>query len=173
MYPNIEELTLSILKKLEVTQIPIPIKLVAEKWGLQIRPYDLGANVSGVLFLRSGLGIIGYNPSEPPVRQRFTIAHELGHYELHRNQGELFVDKTDQAQKVYLRNEASSSGELKQEREANAFAAAILMPKAMVYAQLREHQFDLNDEKALKDLAKLFQVSLPAITYRLSNLGLF
>jgi Zn-dependent peptidase ImmA (M78 family) len=43
----------------------------------------------------------------------------------------------------------------------------------MVYAQLKEHQFDLNDEKALKDLAKQFQVSLPAITYRLSNLGLF
>ncbi len=113
MYQNIEELTLSILNKLEVTQIPIPIKLVAEKWGLQIRPYDLGANVSGVLFLRSGLGIIGYNPSEPPVRQRFTIAHELGHYELHRSQGELFVDKTDQAQKVYLMKEASSTGELK------------------------------------------------------------
>jgi len=85
----------------------------------------------------------------------------------------LFVDKTNQAKQVYMRNEDSATGEIKQEREANAFAAAILMPEDMVYTELRKHQFDLNDEEALQKLADLFKVSLPAMTYRLSNLGLF
>lgn len=171
---RIENLASSILLKLGITDIPIPIEQIAEKRGLQIQPHDLGQNVSGVLFLRNGLGVIGYNINEPSYkRRRFTIAHELGHYELHRSQGELFVDKTNQAKQVYMRNEDSATGEIKQEREANAFAAAILMPEDMVYTELRKHQFDLNDEEALQKLADLFKVSLPAMTYRLSNLGLF
>ncbi|GAA4459312.1 hypothetical protein GCM10023189_32820 [Nibrella saemangeumensis] len=170
---RIENLACSILQKLDIGEIPIPVELIAERRGLQIRPYDLGTNVSGVLFLREGVGIIGYNPNDSYVRQRFTIAHELGHYELHRAEGELFVDKVDQAKQVYMRNEDSASGEFKQEREANAFAAAILMPENLLFSELKKIQFDLNDEAALKELAKQFNVSLPAITYRLSNLGLF
>ena len=55
--------------------------------------YPLGDDVSGLLSIENGVGTIGYNQTEPKVRKRFTIAHELGHFELHRDKSDLFVDK--------------------------------------------------------------------------------
>lgn len=74
----------------------------------------------------SGKGTIGFNPTESKTRQRFTIAHELGHFELHKQDSGLFVDKEF---KMLFRDQNSSSGEIRKEQEANAFAAAILMPE--------------------------------------------
>jgi len=63
-----------------------------------------------------------YNDPHPLVRQRFSIAHEIGHFILHQKQGQLFIDKT---YKVFLRDQLSSSGENIQEIQANQFAAAL------------------------------------------------
>lgn len=165
---KIEEKTAQILSELDINELPIPIKKIADYIGVQIQSYDLGENISGVLVIKNDRGIIGVNPNESSVRQRFTIAHELGHYVLHKNTNEsIFVDKDFS---VLFRNQDSSTGEYKREQEANSFAASILMPKGMLEEQIQKHFIDLTDEIALKGLAKKFDVSLIAMTIRLSNL---
>src|SRR6478752_4771595 len=98
---RIEKRASAILEELKIEKLPIPVHKVAESLGLVIKPYDLGEEISGVLVIEEGQGIIGFNPNESTVRQRFTIAHELGHYELHKDGNELFVDKNF---KVLFRN---------------------------------------------------------------------
>ncbi len=151
---------------------PVKVDKILNELGLSYKEHDLGVNVSGVLYIENGKGFIGYNPDESEVRRRFTLAHELGHYILHRFDRELFVDQ--KKFKVMYRDESSSTGEIKQEREANAFAAALLMPKDMVLREVQKFIFDLagEDEDMIKKLADKFEVSTQAMTYRIANLNL-
>jgi|SRR5665647_967015 len=168
---RIEDLTAQILAKFDTNELPVPIRKIAEQSGIKIHSYDLGENISGVLVIKNDQGTIGINPTEQSVRQRFTIAHELGHYVLHRNSNEsIFIDKE---YKVLFRDQRSSTGEDKREQEANAFAASILMPKKLLIEQIQTHFLDLTDENAVKRLAKMFNVSVIAMTIRISNLSLF
>lgn len=167
---KIERLTINIVEELNITVLPIPVDEIAQKRGIEIKPYDLGENISGVLFIDSNKGTIGYNPKESKVRQRFTIAHELGHYELHKKSKDLFIDKEFT---VMFRDENSSLGEIKKEQEANAFAAALLMPEKFLLHEIRNRNFDLSEDDTMKELAKLFNVSVPAMTFRIANLNLF
>lgn len=168
---RIEKITTQILDEYKINELPIPVNEIAIKRGLEIKAYDLGEDVSGVLVIKDGLGFIGYNPTESKVRQRFTIAHELGHYELHNKQNEsaLFIDKQF---RVEFRNQDSSTGEMIREREANAFAAALLMPGKILIKEIKHHHFELSDDDNLLELAKLFNVSVSAMTFRLMNLNL-
>lgn len=169
-----EKLASQILEEMGITEPPIPVELVAYRRGLKVEPFDLGDDVSGVLVINDGKGVIGYNSNHPLVRRRFTIAHECGHYEMHGSDGELFIDKRyiDKQYFVAFRDGRSSTGEDKQEREANAFAAALLMPETILRREIEKRYFDLADETALRDLAELFQVSQQAMMYRLLKLGI-
>jgi len=73
---------------------------------------------------------IGYNSFESEVRQRFTLAHELGHFILHSDNKDdyLFVDNA----KVMFRTNKTSNQDYRREREANIFAASILMPQSLI-----------------------------------------
>ncbi|MCU0421650.1 MAG: ImmA/IrrE family metallo-endopeptidase [Bacteroidia bacterium] len=168
---RIERITIQILNEYQIEELPIPVNEIAKKRGLEIKAYDLGEDVSGVLVIKDGAGFIGYNPTESKVRQRFTIAHELGHFELHRDDLEsaLFIDKQF---KVEFRNQDSSTGEMQREREANAFAASILMPEKLLKNEIVNHHFELSDDDNLQELAQLFNVSVSAMTFRLMNLKL-
>jgi Zn-dependent peptidase ImmA (M78 family) len=167
---RIETCTTNLLRQFSINELPIPIKKLAKEMGLTVRPHDFGPNVSGMLMIDKGKGIIGYNPLESVVRQRFTIAHEIGHYELHRVGNEIFVDNHF---KALFRDEKSSSGQDKQEKEANAFASSILMPSDKLAEKIKEMDFDLGDETAMKELAKIFDVSIQAMSFRISDLELF
>lgn len=148
---------------------PVPLDVLAHRLGLRVQPAILGDGISGVLVLDGENGTIGVNSSQAPVSQRFTIAHEIGHYELHRASSRLFIDK---AYSAFLRSEASSSGEDRQEIQANQFAAALLMPADLVRAEVKRIGIDLADESSLSSLADAFQVSRQAMSFRLANLGL-
>lgn len=167
---KIEKVATDLLMSVGVKELPVPVEKVAQLRGLQVRPYDLGEDVSGMLVIDAGNGTIGFNPLDSKVRQRFTIAHELGHYELHKTDTGVFID-TDF--RVEFRNERSSSGEDKKEREANAFAAALLMPQKLLIKEIANHDYDLTEEDSMRDLAKIFHVSVLAMTYRLANLNYF
>ena len=164
---KIEGLATQLLSELNINELPIPIRKIAELKGLIIHPFDLGANISGVLVIDKEQGTIGINPLESPVRQRFTIAHELGHYLLHRESESLFVDKHF---KILFRSQGQTSTEIKKEQDANAFAAAILMPKNRLEEKINESSFDLTDDEAVKRIAQMFDVSVMAMTYRIANL---
>ena len=82
---------------------------------------------------------------------------------------QLFIDKGYTA--VAFRDQRSTTGDFKKEREANAFAAAILMPACLIKNAIEELEFDLADEDALTELAGSFEVSSLAMSFRLINLG--
>lgn len=162
-----------LLKKYGITIPPIPIKDIVRKEGIELLSYDLGENVSGVLVIENGKGTIGFSPNTSRVRQRFTIAHELGHYILHRqSRSEVFVDKDFIVK--YRSEKKYSPAEIRQEQEANVFAASLLMPKALLQAELARKDYqDLSETEFIGAMAKVFDVSIPAMTYRLANANLF
>lgn len=150
-------------------QLPINIEQIVENEGVRLLPFDFKEDISGVLMLENGEATIGYNSNEHRVRNRFTIAHELGHYILHKDDKDLFVDKEFQV--LFRLNNADTSA--KHEREANEFAACILMPENLIRNEIENSVIDYTDENFIKGLAKKFDVSTVAMSIRLSKLGLF
>jgi Zn-dependent peptidase ImmA (M78 family) len=73
---------------------------------------------------------------------------------------------------LQFRNAESSTGTQVEEREANQFAAALLMPEEWVCREFEKQPFDLGDDEALSAMCKRFGVSSQAMSFRLVNLGL-
>ena len=143
---------------------PVSVYRVAKYLGIKIEKADLGKDCSGVLVRRHDRAVIGVSRTDPPNRVRFTIAHEIGHFVLHQQQ--TYVDA---GYTVNFRDLESGSGTKTEEIEANKFAAALLMPEAMVKKEFRTRQFDLaGDDGELQLLAKKFRVSAQAMAIRLS-----
>src|SRR5690606_4472121 len=120
--PAIEELALDLLKHADALECPVdPIK-VTRALGIDVRLARFkDPTISGILRAN---GVIYVNYADAPVRQRFTIAHELGHYVLHSASENPAMD--------LYRDERSSAGIEPREMEANNFAAALLMPAPLV-----------------------------------------
>jgi Zn-dependent peptidase ImmA (M78 family) len=115
---------------------------------------DKWVNYSGYFRWVDGHPTIEFNETEPAVRQRFTISHELGHFALDHHDAPR--DSGD----------FPSSGDPK-ERAANRFAAELLMPSQAVQEIFLSGAFSSSDALAMR-----FGVSKAAIGYRLQNLGL-
>jgi Zn-dependent peptidase ImmA (M78 family) len=81
------------------------------------------------------------------------------------------LDENVGAFKVNLRGPQSTTGEDDEEKEANLFAAELLMPAAFLDRDLRGKEFDLLvDNNLLVKLAKKYKVSVQALTFRLAYL---
>ena len=148
-----------------VDTAPVSVKQVAEYLGIEIELADLGEDCSGVLVREENRAVIGVNCSHHPNRQRFSIAHEIAHFVLHK--GHTYIDT---GYRVHFRDLESGSGTKIEEMEANAFAAALLMPATWVKDAFKQQPFDLTEDDSLEMLAKKFEVSTLAMTYRLINL---
>ncbi len=148
--------------------LPVNINAIVEAHNISVRAEALEDSVSGMLVIKDGNAVIGVNMNHHPNRQRFTIAHELGHYLLHSNSSKIFID----AAPIFFRDETSSNGSRSQEIQANTFAAELLMPDAILKEQLRTHPLDPFDDMAVRRLASQFEVSVQALTIRLTKLGL-
>jgi Zn-dependent peptidase ImmA (M78 family) len=82
------------------------------------------------------------------------------------------VDGTACGLIVRRRNEQSSTGEDDFEKEANLFAAELLMPAAFLEEDVAALEWtNLLDEEVLLPLARKYQVSTQALTFRLAYLG--
>ncbi len=170
-YPKaaLEKQAEEILESNDAMRAPVPLESIVHNLGLKLQAKPLADGLSGVLLIEGGQGVIGYNALHHPVRQRFTIAHEIGHFQLHVHEAsQLFIDKTI----TFHRNYGSSSGSDRMEVEANGFAAALLMPKKLVLEEIQKGDVDLDDEDDIAALAKRFGVSTAAMSFRLVNLGL-
>lgn len=150
------------------TSLPIDVEGIAKAHNITIRMEELEDSVSGLLVIKANLVTLGVNKSHHPNRQRFTIAHELGHFLLHGQDIKVFVDDLPV---VLFRNQTSSEGTQHQEVEANTFAAALLMPEDLIREQLSLRPIDAFDDVSVKHLATQFGVSVRAITIRLTKLG--
>lgn len=149
---------------------PIDVEAIAHAQGLQVVRRFLETNTSGLLIRNGDAAVLGVNSSNHPRRQRFTIAHELGHYLLHQGRP-LLVDSTVRINK---RDDLSSTATNREEIEANAFAANILMPPDLIFAAVAASPGALlrNPEQLAVHLARQFEVSEQAMSFRLHNLAI-
>ena len=150
----------------DLSQPPVDLARIAAGLDVEIRPFDLGADVSGILYRDGARRVIVVNQKHSKVRQRFTIAHELGHLMLHRGE----PVHVDEGFRVNLRDPRSATAEEVEEIEANAFAANLLMPAAWLRADIERDHLDPSDEEALNRLAQRYEVSLHAMALRLASL---
>ena len=155
----------NLLKDAGVRTLPVKIEDIAKAQGLKVVPYPFGEDISGTLIIAES--VIGFNQTESRVRRRFTIAHELGHYILHRELKTIFLDK------LFRLNNNSTEQNQELEMEANIFAASILMPESLIRKEVANIDLDFGSEEGIKYLARIFDVSSTAMFYRLKNLDLF
>jgi Zn-dependent peptidase ImmA (M78 family) len=159
----------SLLQKYVVDTFPVPIESIARAEGVIIARKAFDGTQSGFALRDGQTRIIGVNSATSPRRQRFTIAHEMGHLDLH--EGKPLI--VDHAMRIDWRDDVSSLGTNEEEIEANAFAAEILMPARMIRSQVASYAQDgITRDRLIVKLARDFDVSAEAMGYRLINLGI-
>ena len=151
---------------------PVPVERLARESGAVVsyQPFD-AEDISGLLYRAADAApVIGVNSNNAKVRQRFTIAHELGHLALHEDQ-ELILERHVQ---LNFRDATSSTASKQEEIEANQFAAELLMPETLLERSLRSllSGRPLSDADLVRRLAGRFEVSQQAMEYRLASLGM-
>ena len=163
----------AILDRFAIKSAPVAVDKVAKGLGAQLRYSPLDEELSGMIYIHDETPIIGVNARHHPNRQRFTIAHEIGHLVLHRDliAGKVHVDKQFPVEFAGLnRDSKSTAGTESVEVQANQFASQLLMPTAFLTTALASKPFDIDDESPLNELAKKFRVSRQALEFRIRNL---
>jgi hypothetical protein len=140
--------------------LPVRLAAMADELGLEVFRAPLKPNVSGLIepseSAPSGFRI-RINRHELAERQRFTLAHEIGHYILHRDKiGGGIIDN------IMYRSNLSSRYEV----EANKFAADLIMPMSHINQKLNEFGGVVSEETIVA-LANYFRVSQAAMRIRL------
>ncbi|HVA22160.1 MAG TPA: ImmA/IrrE family metallo-endopeptidase [Candidatus Micrarchaeia archaeon] len=165
---DVEEDALRLLGRFNVKSEPVPVDEIAKGLGARLAYERFDENMSGILVRFKDGNVIGINSSQAAVRQRFSIAHEIGHLQLHQGR----PMHVDHLVHVNLRR-TQPPGYDPEERDANQYAASLLMPIPFVSAALgRLRRAELTAESLPGELAPRFGVSRQAMEYRLTNLGL-
>ena len=145
-----QEQAMLLLKRYKFDKPPIYPEKIAQDLGIRIFLADLENNIGGYYDFKEKKIFI--NRNDTPQRQRFTIAHELGHYFLHSE----FI-QTDEYQQKELRREIANDPK---ELEANTFASHLLMPSNL---------FNKYRQVALKgEMMRFFGVSEEAYEKKLA-----
>jgi len=145
-----------LLEAAEIGSSPIPVRKLAERCGVLVIDRQFEDALSGLIIEAAEGAVIAVNDEHAAVRQRFTIAHELGHHLLgHHDEFHIDVGGSEHGH--------PPGYDWRNERAANEFAAELLMPSRLV---------DQAHSSGRESLAQLFEVSALAMDYRLRNLGL-
>jgi Zn-dependent peptidase ImmA (M78 family) len=159
---------IALLAQHQVKTAPVPVERIAKALGVRVEYAPLDGELSGLAYVRDGVLIVGVNTLHAPNRQRFTLAHELGHLQLHRH----LLEQAVHVDRGSLRRDGlAAAGVDAREIEANAFASELLMPTDFVLVALKGRSVDLEDDEAVAALAKRFRVSEAAMRHRLDALG--
>lgn len=146
--------------------IPAPVVSVAKELGLTVSEINMpqyeGITPSGILTQIDGKWTILLKVDDSPTRKRFTIAHEIGHFLIHSSISTFILDDFP-AGETFYRDGLDND----KEKEANYFAACLLMPSGEVNRLWQSGEF-----KNPGEMANKFNVSEVSMTYRLKNLGL-
>lgn len=141
---------------------PVDPVVIARRLGINVYQVMMEAGISGYIVKRDKAVApdIFVNSEHAPVRQRFTVAHELGHYFQRKGMAPEFSESY-----ALRRDHLASCGTDREEIYANKFAAALLMPEEIV----RElHEVGM----VPIEMARHLQVSLESMEIRLQTLGL-
>lgn len=146
---------------------PVNIEAIIRGLGVQLdKRAELDPEISGQL---ERLGAdeykISVQKSDSYLRQRFTMAHELGHYLLHAHLIGEGVDDSPAYRSTPNGRFFNQNIGKSEETEANRFATSLLMPKSL----LANSDFIGRD---VVEIAKEYQVSTVAMKIRLESLGM-
>ena len=137
----IERTAQDVLRQAGALTIPTDLDKVAQALGVRVHDEEMEDDVAGVLIVKGNQRHVLVNEAHPANRKRFSIAHELGHLCLHDGEEDgdseeerMFIDRqirvyhrvSDASSALYKQEGAQTDGQ--QEREANMFAACLLMP---------------------------------------------
>lgn len=138
---------------------PVPIDEIIRDIGLPLSHEPMADNISGYIERRDGSYRIVVNANHAKTRQRFTAAHELGHYIYHRDLlGEGVGD--NRAYRTEGTDRPNANIRPIHERQANSFAANVLMPR---------HRLTAVADESTATLASRFGVSQEAMRIRLGR----
>lgn len=158
---TIDEKVDKVLEFCKIYNPPVDIKVICKRLNIDLISEDLSdleltaeRKISGILILKENKKTIYTNKKENLKRQYFTIAHELGHYFLHRHNNEVV---SISYRGVYNQ----------EEQEADEFAAKLLMPRNMVLTEYKKVLYP-----TVSYFSEIFNVSNPAMRKRLSELEL-
>ncbi|MEX0732376.1 MAG: ImmA/IrrE family metallo-endopeptidase [Aquisalimonadaceae bacterium] len=139
-----------------IRTVPLDIDKLVQAYGVSLKRRPLEDDISGHLKAGDTGWIITVNSLHHPRRQRFTLAHELGHFILHSG-----GDHRDFVDKALFRSDQTSP----EETEANRFAAGLLMPSEEF------KRFAKDQSSKVEDIAEYFGVSALAVRVRAKELG--
>lgn len=160
-------------------ETPVQVESLIRNMGLELEPSAaLDEGISGNIQRRAdGTYVIRANGGEHEYRRRFTMAHELGHYVLHRtilDQTGGVNDSTMYRTDIHAPLYNSHIGRV-HEQQANSFAANLLMPDEKVrevHSREAQAQTNPDGDPTLRSLYRVFHVSPSAMKWKLRNLGL-
>lgn len=147
--------------------LPVNVEALIRELGLELdKEAELPPDILGqIQLLPNGKYKISANKNDHYFRRRFTIAHELGHFLLHKDLIGTGVDDDTLYRSGPTGNFYNTQIKARQEAEANKFAAGLLMPAAWVHKLWR-------DTPNFRSLAAKFLVSPSAMKIRAEGLGL-
>lgn len=169
---EVKKIAESFCEKNGINTYPVEIVRICNENGLKVFEEYLDSNISGLIVVDEKVWskydtdkFILVNLAESAVRRRFTIAHELAHYVLHRNADGLYAHRD-------IVNDGTIISNI--EREANYFAANILMPETLVKEKVEDIKNDfwgkLPGFILVREIANHFVVSEQAAEVRLKQL---
>ena len=160
----LEELTTQILVDNDMLyKVPVDVVEIANAYEINVYVANLNNEISGAIRYNQETKKfeILVNKNNAEVRQRFTIAHELGHYFLHR---EILKNKEVHIDALYRSETQTDITTKEQEKEVDYFAGALLMNRMVIDK--------LNENYTVAELAKILKVSSSAMAVRLDILGI-
>lgn len=145
-----------------IDPIQMPIEIIVRSKNIILKEEDIGGS-DGRILIHGDMAVITINSNISfEAKKRFTIAHELGHYLLHREKTKLFNDDEISLTHWYYSNYG------KEEMEANEFASELLMPSNLFSEECKGKIFD---PRVIDYLAQRFQVSKTAAILKFVESG--
>lgn len=169
---NVNNIVEDLLAQHNINEPSINVEDIAKNLGIIVirRPYTAQNKLAAMLIRDepSGKVIIALNGDHTKEKQRFSIAHEIGHFLLHP------------AEKVYLdrefsvdyRDSKAAIGKHIKEIEANRFAGNLLIPRRFLVEDLRNYLMEekVDKVKISRELSKKYEVSTFTINIRINSL---
>jgi len=156
-YDQIEDKALDVLEASGIAKPVVNAVAIADKNGIQVKEIEMPTSYDDVAgFYNEKEKTIYVAKDDKSTRKLFTVAHELGHIFLgHKNYS------------VLLRIPKEDTLYSKEEKEANAFAAHLLMPSFLLKEYLEKYHLGRSN---YREMAELFGVPLTAMKVQLEYL---
>lgn len=148
-YQNARDWVWHLLIKHRINSLPVRVSEICKREGIKIKLCDQGSSVDGRSAVIFGVPYIYYNDKCSIGRQRFTVAHELGHIKL------------GHVGKYELLNREPCSQDNPIEQAANVFASRLLAPACVLWGC---------GVQSANDIVKLCDISKQSAEYRMERM---